>query len=278
MLFHSPEMDIQFVQVLQQGAEGCTFGHLGEGIDILGEALAAIAELAVGAGDVGVRVVDVAGEEDAGMDLAPIGTHLLAIFAAGVEVGHLVGAEHVVHVLGQFGLQRGHHGELLAHEDPGEQFLCAGEHHRLLAEVLEEGTLGEEFGHIAHLVAGLTGEHLAGAGQDGRAHEHGDIGQVGDEFLHQREVLRAVVFGGDVDLEKRNVDIAQVIIVALRRVADEQFALRVVMFQPVFQCSAHEAASDNTNVDHCVICLFYCFETAMAPSETYYKDTIKFRL
>ena len=156
MLLHPTEMHIQLVQMFQQGAEGCAFGHLGEGVDILGEALASVAELAVGTGDVGVGVVDVAGEEDAGVHLAPVGSHLLAVLAAGVEVGHLVGSEHVVHILGQLGLQRSHHGELLAHEDLGEQFLSGGEDHRLLAEVLEEGAFGEEFGHIAHLVAGLA--------------------------------------------------------------------------------------------------------------------------
>ena len=87
MLLHSPEMHIQLVQVLQQGAEGCTFGHLGEGVDILGEALATVAELAVGAEDVGVGVVDVAGEEDAvafhqGDDVVHV-----QLVVAGVEAG-----------------------------------------------------------------------------------------------------------------------------------------------------------------------------------------------
>jgi len=214
-------MHIQFVQVLQEGAKGRALGHLGEGVDVLGEALATVAELAVGAGDVGVGVVNVAGEEDAGMHLAPVGSHLLAVLTAGVEVGHLVGSEHIVHILGQLSLQRSHHGEFLTNEDLGEQFLCSSEHHSLLAEVLEEGALREELGHIAHLMAGLTREHLAGAGQDGGAHEHGHIGQVGDELLHQREVLRSVVFGRHGDLQERDIDIAQVIVVALVRVADE---------------------------------------------------------
>lgn len=100
MLLHSPEMHIQLVQVLQQGAKGRALGHLGEGVDILGEALATIAELAVGAGDVGVGVVDVAGEKDAGVDLAPVGSHLLAVLAAGIKVSHLVGSKDIVHVLG----------------------------------------------------------------------------------------------------------------------------------------------------------------------------------
>jgi len=53
-------------------------------------------------------------------------------------------------------------------------------------------------------MAGLAGEHLDSDGQDGGAHEHGHIGQVGDELLHQCEVLRAVVFGRHVDLQERD--------------------------------------------------------------------------
>ena len=250
MLLHTPEMHIQFVQMLQQSTKRCPLGHLGEGVDVLGEALATVAELAVGTGDVGVGVVDVTGEENASVHLAPVGSHLLAVLTAGVEVGHLVGSEHVVHILGQLGLQRSHHGELLTHEDLGEQLLCSGEHHRLFAEVFEVGALGEELRHIAHLVAGLTRKHLAGAGKNGGAHEHGHIGQVSDELLHQRKVLGAVVLGRHVDLQERDINITQVIVVTLVRVADEQFALRVVVLQPIFQGSAYEATSNNSNVNH----------------------------
>ena len=62
MLLHPTEMDIQLVQVLQQGSKGRALGHLGKGIDILGEALATKTELTIGTGDVGGGVVDVAGE------------------------------------------------------------------------------------------------------------------------------------------------------------------------------------------------------------------------
>ena len=156
MLLHPMEMNIELVEMLQKCSKRRAFCHLCKSIDLLGEALATIAELAIGAGDVGVSVVDVAREEDACVHLAPVGSHLLAVLAAGVEVGHLVGSEHVVHVLGQFSFQGRHHSELLAHEDLGEQFLCTGEDHRLLAEVFEEGALGEELWHIAHLMASLT--------------------------------------------------------------------------------------------------------------------------
>ena len=60
MLLHPTEVNVQLMQVLKQGAQGGALGHLGEGVHILGEALAAVAQLAVGAGHVGVRVVDVA--------------------------------------------------------------------------------------------------------------------------------------------------------------------------------------------------------------------------
>ena len=59
MLLHSTEMYIQLMQVLQQGPKWRAFGHLGEGVDILGEAFTAITELAVGTGYVGVGVVDI---------------------------------------------------------------------------------------------------------------------------------------------------------------------------------------------------------------------------
>ena len=48
MLLHPTEMDVKFMKVLQQGSKGRALGHLGEGIDILGEALTTITELAVG--------------------------------------------------------------------------------------------------------------------------------------------------------------------------------------------------------------------------------------
>ena len=60
MLLYPTEVHIQLVQVLQQGAEGCALGHLGEGVDILGEALATVAELAIGTRNVSVGVVDIA--------------------------------------------------------------------------------------------------------------------------------------------------------------------------------------------------------------------------
>ena len=246
----STEVDVELVEGCQEGAEGCACGHLGKGIDILGEALATIAKLAVGTGDIGMGVVDVAGEEHAGMYLAPVAAHLLTVLAAGVEIGDFIGTEDIVHILGQLGLQRGHDSELLADKDLGEEVVGTGEDHGLFLEVLDVGALGEELGHIAHLVACLAGEHVAGAGEDGGADEDGDVGEVLDELLHQREVLRAIILGGNMNLQEGDVDVAQVIVHALGRVADKDFAFRVVVFQPVFQGSTYEATTDNSNVDH----------------------------
>ena len=52
MFFYPTEMHIQFVQVLEQCTERSTLCHLGKGVDILGEALATITELAVRSRDV----------------------------------------------------------------------------------------------------------------------------------------------------------------------------------------------------------------------------------
>ena len=105
MLLKSTEVYIQFMQMLKESPERCALGHHGEGVDILREALATITELAVRTRDVGVGVVDVAGEEHAGVYLAPVASHLLAVLTAGIEVGYLVGSEDVVHVLGELGFE-----------------------------------------------------------------------------------------------------------------------------------------------------------------------------
>ena len=171
MLLNSTEMHIQLVQWLKESAKRSGSGHLGEGVDILREALATIAELAVRTGDIGVGVVDVAGEEHAGVYLAPVASHLLAVFTAGIEVGDLVGSEDVVHVLGELGFEGSHDGELLAHEDLGEEVLRSSEGHGLLLEVLNVGALGEELGHVVYAMACFLAEQVAGAREDGGAHE-----------------------------------------------------------------------------------------------------------
>lgn len=68
-------------------------------------------------------VVDVAREEHASVHFALVGPPLLAVLATGVEVDNLVGTKHVVHILGKFGLQEGHHGELLLKHQSREQVM-----------------------------------------------------------------------------------------------------------------------------------------------------------
>ena len=120
-------------------------------------------------------VVDVAREEHAGVYLAPVATHLLAVLAASVEVGYLVGSEDVVHVLGELGFEWSHDSELLAHEDAGEEVLGSGEDHGLLLEVLDVGALGEKLWHVVYAMAGLLAEEVAGARENGGAHEDGYV-------------------------------------------------------------------------------------------------------
>ena len=67
-----------------------------------------------------MRIVDVAREEHACVHLAPVTAHLLAVLTAGVEVSHLVGTEHIVHIFRELCLKRRHDGELLTYEDLGE--------------------------------------------------------------------------------------------------------------------------------------------------------------
>ena len=110
----------------EERAEGGAGGHLRKGVDVLREALAAVAEFTVRTGHVGVGVVDVAREEAACVDLCPVGPHLLAVLLDGVEVGDLVGTEDIVGVFGEFGLERRHHRELLRGEDLGEKLKVQG--------------------------------------------------------------------------------------------------------------------------------------------------------
>ena len=60
MLLKSTEMDVEFMKGFKQLAERSACGHHGEGVDILREALATIAELAIWTRNIGMRVVDVA--------------------------------------------------------------------------------------------------------------------------------------------------------------------------------------------------------------------------
>lgn len=218
MLLESTEMNIELMEWLKEPAERSACGHLGEGIDILREALATIAELAVRARHDSVHLVDVAGEQAAAVHRRPARTHLLAIFAHGIEIGDLVGAEDVVRVLRDFRLQRRHHRKLLSDEDLGQQLNGAGKHHRLLLEVLDMGSFGQELRHVANLMSRLFRKQIRSTGKNGCPNEDRNIRKLADQLLHQRQVLRAVIFGAHVDLYKRNVNVGEVIVHPLRRV------------------------------------------------------------
>ena len=249
-LFGAAKMDVEFVERGEERAERRALGHFRKGIDVLREALAAVTELAVRAGYVSVHVVDVAREEHARVDLRPVATHLLDVLLRRVEVRDFVRAEDVVDVLRELGLQRTHHRELLAWEHLDQKIDRPREHHRLLLEVLDVRALGQELGHVADLVSGLLREPVARPRKDRGAHEHGHVRQPADELLHEREVLRAIVFGGHMDLQEGNVDLQEVIVVPLRRVAHENLTLLVVFLQPGLQGPADEPASDNSNFNH----------------------------
>ncbi len=96
MLLHPTEMHIQFVQVLQQGSQGCALGHLGKGVDILGEALATVAVLAVGTWNIGVGVIDVTRETTVllilcNRDLQRMQPHLLCpLILSNLNMCHLL--------------------------------------------------------------------------------------------------------------------------------------------------------------------------------------------
>ena len=53
-----------------------------------------------------------------------------------------------------------------------------------------------------------------------------------------------------MDLQEGDVDVCHRVVIALGRVANEKFTLRIVVLQPILQGSTYEAASDNSNVDH----------------------------
>ena len=109
------------------------------------------------------------------MNLAPIGSHLLAVLAAGIEIRYLVRAENIVHVLGKLCLKRRHDGKFLAYENLGQQLLSTRKDHRLLVEVLDKCTLGQEFRHITYLMTCFLGQTLAGARKNGRTDEYRDV-------------------------------------------------------------------------------------------------------
>ena len=60
MFLNPAEMHIQLMQMLQQCSKRRALRHFGEGIHVLGEALAAIAKLAIGTRNKSVSIINVA--------------------------------------------------------------------------------------------------------------------------------------------------------------------------------------------------------------------------
>ena len=259
MLFKSTEVDVELVERGEELAEGGVFGEFREGVHVLREALAAIAELAIWTWDIGVGVVDVAGEEAAGVDLCPVCPHLLAVLADSIKVGDLVGAEDIVRILRDLRFEGRHHRELLAREDRREKREIlgrglgiarnvAGPDHRLLAEVLDVGALGQELRHIADMMPRFLRQHVRGARQNRRANEYRHVGQLADQLLHQRQVLRPVILRRDVNLQERNIHRREIVIVSLRRIGHQNFDIcRVILLDPGLERSAHKPAADDAN-------------------------------
>ena len=250
MLFVTAEVDVQRMKRGKQLAEGRTLRHDGKRIHVLREALAAVAVSSIGARHVGMGIVDVAGEQHAGVDAGPVGTHAAAVVADGVEVGNLVGAEDVVGILGYLGLKRGHADKLLALEDAGQEVDFAREHHRLLLEVFDMGALRKELRHEVDLVAGLLRKLVGGSRQDRSSHEDRLVGQVGDELAHQGEILSAVVFRRNVNLKEVDVGPGYVVVHTLGRIAYDDLNVLIVLFEPSLEGAADEAAPYYANSNH----------------------------
>ena len=87
----------------------------------------------------------------------------------------------------------------------------------------------------------------------GGSYENWYVGEVLDEFLHEAEILCTVVFGAYMNLQERDINFFHVIVVTFSRVADEQFTFWIVVLQPILEGSTYEAASDNSNVNHCFV-------------------------
>ena len=233
----------------EEPAERSPLRQLREGIDVLREALAAIAELAVRPRHVGVHAVDVARKQAARMDVLEIGALLLAVVVNGVPVRHLVRAEDIVRILRDLRLQRGHAREAFALENLRQKVDFAAEDHRLVAEVLVGGPFRQELRHEVDAASGRFREAFACAGQDRGADEDGDIRQLLDEIRHQGQVLRAVVIRLQVDLQEDDVRRGQIVVHPLGRIAHQHLDGGIVLLEPALQRSADKPASDNPDLD-----------------------------
>ena len=231
-LFEPTEPNIKLVKWGDEFAEGEILGESGEGVDVLGEALAAVTILAVGARDLSMHLVDVPREENTGVDGLVVATVAAAVVGDGIEVGHLERAKDVVGILRNLGLEGGHAAEFLTNKDLAEQVDFARKNHRLGLEVLNIGPLREELRHEVDLAARLLGEALGSAGQDGRADKDRHVGEIFDKLGHQGEILGPVILRRNMKGDKDDIRRGQIVIHPLRRVADQHLHVGVVLLQP----------------------------------------------
>jgi len=59
MFFYTTEMNVQLVQVLKKSSKRCALSHLSKSIYILGEALATISKFTIGAGNIGMGIINI---------------------------------------------------------------------------------------------------------------------------------------------------------------------------------------------------------------------------
>lgn len=96
----------------------------------------------------------------------------------------------------------------------------------------------------------LTREHIAGSRKNSGSDKDGDVWQIWYQLFHERQILCSIIFRGHMDLQERDVHVAQIIMISLCGITDKQFTLWIVVLQPILQGSTDEATSDNSYVNH----------------------------
>jgi len=204
--------------MLKQDPQRLFLVELRKGVDILGETLAAIAQLAVWAGHGRVNIVDVAAQQDAAQHVVIETAVLLAEVVDGVEVGDLQGAKDIMRVLRDLGLQGAHLDEALADKDLLQKLTFRRKHHGLGTEIFIRGPLCQKLGHKVNVLTCRLRELLTRTWQDGGAYEDGFVRQPFDNLLHQPQILLPIVFGRDVNTDKDDIRCCQRVRIALGRV------------------------------------------------------------
>ena len=118
------------------------------------------------------------------MYLSPVSAHLLTVFTASIEIGYLVSAKNIVHILGQFCLQGGHNSELLTNKYLSKKFMGSCEYHCLLFEVFDMCSFGQKLRHITNLMSSFPGKHITGARQNGCSDKNRHIRKICYQLFH----------------------------------------------------------------------------------------------